>query len=44
MDFAGYIAAGYGISAAAIALYAWRVVRRGRELARALPPEEIRWR
>jgi hypothetical protein len=44
VDFAGYIAAGYGLTGLAIAIYAWRVVRRGRELARALPPEEIRWR
>jgi heme exporter protein CcmD len=34
-----YVAAGYGITFVVLAGYALRVVRRGRALARALPPE-----
>jgi hypothetical protein len=44
MTHAAYLAAGYGVTAAALALYAWRVIARGRALARVLPPEERRWR
>ena len=43
MTHAGYIAAGYGVTFGAVALYAWRVVARARALARSLPPEERRW-
>jgi heme exporter protein D len=31
----GYVAAGYGLTLVTLALYALRVVRRGRALARA---------
>ncbi|MEY2566638.1 MAG: hypothetical protein QOE35_1167 [Actinomycetota bacterium] len=34
-----YVVAGYGITVVALGGYAWRVVRRGRALVRALPPE-----
>jgi len=33
----GYVAAGYAIPAAVLALYALRVLRRGRALRRTLP-------
>ncbi|MDQ1373628.1 MAG: hypothetical protein QOJ09_966 [Actinomycetota bacterium] len=35
-----YVVAGYGITLVALGGYAWRVIRRGRALARALPPEQ----
>ena len=44
MTYAGYVAAGYGITFVALGAYAWRVIARGRALGRALPPEERRWR
>jgi CcmD family protein len=34
-----YVFAGYGITFVALGGYALRVIRRGRALARALPPE-----
>jgi heme exporter protein CcmD len=37
-----YVVAGYGITLVTLAGYVWRVLRRGRTLARALPPEQ--WR
>ena len=40
----GYVVAGYGVTVVTLAAYALRVVRRGRALSRALPPEEPRWR
>jgi hypothetical protein len=36
----GYVAAGYAVALGTLALYAARLVWRGRALARALPPEE----
>lgn len=39
-----YVAGGWGAAAAIIGLYAWRTVRRGRLLARSLPPGEKTWR
>ena len=39
-----YVAGGWGTAAALIALYAWRTVRRGKKLARSLPPPEKTWR
>lgn len=33
----GYVMAGYGITVGSLALYAVRVLRRGRVLARSLP-------
>ena len=44
MTYAGYVAAGYGITFALVAGYVWRVLARGRALSRSLPPEERRWR
>jgi heme exporter protein CcmD len=44
MTYAGYIAAGYGITFVVLGAYAWRVLARGRALCRAMPPEERRWR
>lgn len=39
-----YVAGGWGVTAAILALYAWRVIRRGRRLGRSLPPDETTWR
>lgn len=39
-----YVAAGYGVTAALLAAYAWRMLRRGRSLTRDLPEEERPWR
>ncbi len=39
-----YAVAGYVITLAALAGYTVRVLRRGRALARTLPPEERTWR
>lgn len=38
-----FIVVGYVIMVAALGAYAWRTVRRGRRLARQLPPDERRW-
>ena len=43
MTHAGYVAAGWGISLAALAAYAFRTVRRGRALASQVPPEDRQW-
>jgi len=43
MTHAGYVAAGWSIPLVALAAYALRTVRRGRELARQVPPEDRRW-
>jgi heme exporter protein CcmD len=40
---AGYVGAGYGICFVVLAGYALRTVRRGRAVARQVPPEERRW-
>ena len=37
-----YVYAGYGVTFVGLALYALRVVTRGRALRRALPPEDQR--
>jgi hypothetical protein len=39
----GYVAAGYGATVIMVAAYAWRMLRRGRQLSRSLPPEERTW-
>jgi hypothetical protein len=39
-----YVVAGYAITLTTLTLYAARVLRRGRRLARTLPPEERTWR
>lgn len=43
MDYAEYVLSGYGAVVAAIAGYALWVVRRGRSLARQVPPDQRRW-
>lgn len=40
----GYVAGGWGATAALVILYAWRTIRRGRVLARRLPDREKTWR
>jgi len=40
----GYVAAGWAVTVASLVLYAWRTARRGRLLARSLPPEDRPWR
>ncbi len=40
----GYVAGGYAATFVILALYAWRTIRRGRQLSRSLPEEERRWR
>jgi hypothetical protein len=39
-----YVAGGWAATAVIIGLYTWRTVRRGRILARSLPPGEKTWR
>ncbi|HET6965123.1 MAG TPA: hypothetical protein VFH58_10160 [Acidimicrobiales bacterium] len=39
-----YVAGGWGATAAILVLYGWRTLRRGRVLARTLPPREKTWR
>lgn len=39
-----YVAGGWAATAVLIALYGWRTWRRGRVLARSLPPGEKTWR
>ncbi|MGI8751243.1 MAG: hypothetical protein ACR2MN_02830 [Acidimicrobiales bacterium] len=36
----GYVAGGYGVTALIIVAYAWRTIRRGRNLSQSLPDEE----
>ncbi|HEY9555702.1 MAG TPA: hypothetical protein VIR58_03140 [Acidimicrobiales bacterium] len=43
MTHVGYVAAGWGIPLAVLAAYTVRTLRRGRELAERVPPEEHRW-
>jgi hypothetical protein len=43
MTHAGYVAAGWGVSLAAIGAYAARTLRRGRILSRQVAPEDRRW-
>ena len=43
MDDAGFIFGGYALTALGLAVYAVRVLARGRRVTRALPPEERRW-
>jgi hypothetical protein len=40
----GYVAGGWSAAVVLIVLYSWRTLRRGRLLARHLPPEERTWR
>lgn len=39
-----YVAGGWGAAALLTVVYVWRLLRRGRVLARTLPPEEKTWR
>jgi len=39
----GYVAAGWSIALVVLGGYGLRTVRRGRALARRVPPEERRW-
>ncbi len=41
--YAGYLAAGWGISLAVLGGYAWITVRRGRARAALVPAKERRW-
>jgi hypothetical protein len=43
VDNWGYIAAAWIITAVVLATYAIVVIRRGRELAERVPPEQRRW-
>ena len=43
MTHVGYVAAGWIASLGVLGLYALRTLRRGRALARVVPPEEQRW-
>lgn len=43
MTHVGYVVAGWSIPLVAIAAYAWRTIRRSRELLDQVPPEERRW-
>ena len=43
VDHWGYILGAWGITVAAIGGYAIAVLRRGRRLAREVPPESRRW-
>lgn len=38
-----YVAGAWGATLLIIVLYSWRTLRRGRLLARSLPPEEKSW-
>ncbi len=39
----GYVAAGYGLVLAGIVVYTLLVLRKGRQLARQVKPEDRRW-
>jgi hypothetical protein len=39
-----YAVAGYAITFGVLVAYSWRVITRGRRLARTLPAEERTWR
>lgn len=43
MSDIGYVFIGYGLSAAALVGYAWRVVSRGRRLTPLVVKERRRW-
>ena len=43
MTDAGYLLAGWGISLAALAVYAVRLMVRGRKLSRQVPEDQRRW-
>ncbi len=43
MSDVGFVAVGYGVTAVALAGYAWRVLARGRRLSALVPQERRRW-
>lgn len=43
MTHAGYVAAGWSIPLVVLGAYALRTLRRGRQLAQRVPPEDRRW-
>lgn len=43
MTHVGYLLAGWSIGLGVLGIYAFRVVVRGRHLARQVPPERRRW-
>lgn len=43
MTDAGYVVAGYAVTFAGVAAYAWRIVARGRRVSSAVPRERRRW-
>ena len=43
MSYAGYVIAGYGITAVALIAYTWRLVSRGRRATVSVPAERRRW-
>jgi ABC-type uncharacterized transport system permease subunit len=42
-DHVGTVVLGYGLTAGVVALYTARLVLRGRQLARRLPPQDRPW-
>jgi hypothetical protein len=43
MEDAGFIIGSYVLTFGVVALYSWRVIRRGRKLAEQVPDEEKYW-
>ena len=43
MTHVGYLVAGWGIVLAVLAVYGYSLLRRGRELAKAVPADRRRW-
>jgi hypothetical protein len=43
MSDTAYIAAAWAGTFAAVGLYAWSVIRRGRKLSKVVPEDERRW-
>ena len=43
MTHLGYLIAGWSISLISLSTYAWRVVRKGKQLTRQVPKGRQRW-
>lgn len=43
MDDAAFVLSGWAIILGSMALYSWRLIRRGKSLTREVPPEHRRW-
>ena len=43
MDDAAFVLGGWAIILGSMALYSWRLIRRGKALTREVPPEHRRW-